>query len=85
MCNQVIAWVDYCLFNVLSLHTRTICSKKDDMDFLFFHQPSYFDQIITNTMWADTIEEHDILLSSSDFDNLISCQPIGNCNSSITV
>ena len=48
--HQSIAWVDYYLFNVLSLHTRTICWKKDDMDFLFFHQPSYMDQIITKTM-----------------------------------
>ena len=25
---QVIAWVDYCLFHLLILHTRTICSKR---------------------------------------------------------
>ena len=48
--HQAVAWVDYCNFNVLSLHTWTICSKKDDMAFLFFHQPSYMDLIITKTM-----------------------------------
>ena len=31
-------------------YTWPICSKKDDMAFLFFHQRSYFDQIVTKTM-----------------------------------
>ena len=47
---QTIVRVAYCYFNVLSLHTWKIGSKKGDMAFLFFHKRSYFDQIITKTM-----------------------------------
>ena len=53
------------------------------MAFLFFHERTYFEQIITKTMQSDTIENHDIRSSSSELYNLISCQPIGNCNNPI--
>ena len=55
------------------------------MAFLFFHQRSYFDQIITKTMFDETIKKHDIRSSSSFVYNLISSLPIGNFNSPITI
>ena len=76
---QAIAWVDYLFFDVHSLHTWKIYSKKDDMELSFSIEGIFWSNHYYNHLG------HDIRWSNSELYNLISCQPIGMRNSSLTV